>query len=64
MWDRFQRIDMTVGRVRQMRLAVIPTHDDDAERNPGEAPAAAADSLTESEKSPTHDRTSGGAGPQ
>ena len=47
-----------------MRLAVIPTHDDDAERNPDEAPAVAADSLTEAEKSPTHDRTSGGAGPQ
>lgn len=64
MWDRFQRIDMTAGRIRQMRLAVIPTHDDDAERNPDEAPAVAADSLTEAEKSPTHDRTSGGAGPQ
>ena len=47
-----------------MRLAVIPTHDDDAERNPDEAPALAADGPTEAEQSPTHDRTSGGAGPQ
>lgn len=34
MWDRFQRIEVTAGRVRQMRLAVIPTQDDDEEGNP------------------------------
>ncbi len=33
MWDRFQRVEVTAGRVRQMRLAVIPTHDDDEESN-------------------------------
>lgn len=64
MWDRFQRIDMTAGRVRQMRLAVIPTHDDEAEADPDQARAVAADGPTEAEQSPTHDRTSGGAGPE
>ena len=47
-----------------MRLAVIPTHDDEAEADPDQARAVAADGPTEAEQSPTHDRTSGGAGPE
>lgn len=62
MWDRFRKIDVTDGSVRQMRLAVIPTHDDDVQGDTDQAPAVAADGPTEAGQSPVHGDTSGGAG--
>lgn len=64
MWDRFRKIDVTYGRVRQMRLAVIPTRDEGVEGDPDQAAAPAAEGLNEAARILVRGDTSGGTDPE